>query len=228
MSDGRAETAALAERHAHPRLRLIGPAAKPGDGAALRLAFAEARQPLLCYAACHPDYRPVDLQRMLDLPMDPSAGGGRQIDHVHLISGYRAGRRVPLPLRLIGWLWRAGCIVLFSYSPPPLPGWLSLRRHLGWLAARIVFGLRYRDLSCPFRLLRREALSRAPLQSDGSFAHVELLAKVNFLGCVLGEEMPLDVRPGPCRRDPALWREARQLLAHPDFTSPPGAAEAVS
>lgn len=152
--------------------------------------------------------------------MDPAVGG-RQIDHVHLLSGYRAGVRVPLPWRVVGWLWRVICVVLFSYWPQPLPGWLGWRRHLGWLLVRIFFGLRMHDVSCPFRLMRRDILARMPVQSNGSFAHVELLAKANFLSCLMGEEMPIPVVPGAYRGDAGeLFREARQLFNHPDFGPP--------
>ncbi len=190
-----------------------------------------ARHPLLCYAPCKPEYRPQDLGKMLDRqflgeeglltatmpPKEPD----REIDHVHLISGYRAGVKVPGTFRAVGWVWRIFCRVVFSYAPAPLPGWLGLRRHLGWFLARVFFGLRYHDVLCPFRLLRRDILPRVVIQSNGPFAHAELLAKANFLGCVMGEELPLDVTPGPYRGDfRRIWKEARRVFDHPDFGPP--------
>jgi hypothetical protein len=137
--------------------------------------------------------------------------------------------KVPVALRVVGFLWRVVCLVVFSYAPARLPGWLGLRRHLSWLAARVLFGLRYHDVACPFRLLRRDILARIPLQSRGPFAHVELLAKANFLGHVMGEEFPLDVVPPPSRGDArAILREARRVFNAPDFgpaiLQPPPAA----
>src|SRR5262245_34373173 len=142
-------------RHDHPR----------GEGAALRTGLAAARHPLVVYALCRPDYRPEFLRRV----MDP-------IDQVHLVTVYRAGRRVPLLSRILGAMWRGVVGVLFSISLPPLPGWLGMRRHFGQVLARVVFGIRIRDAGCPYRVLRREILGRIPIQSPGTFAQVELLA----------------------------------------------------
>jgi hypothetical protein len=106
-----------------------------------------------------------------------------------------------------------------------LPGWLGWQRHLGRLAVRALFGVRNRDVACPFRLIRREIFARIPLQSDGPFVHVEILAKANFLGKVLGEEVPLGDRNRPvtaaARPDApgvgSVVREACRLFRHADF-----------
>src|SRR3712207_7375995 len=44
-----------------------------------------------------------------------------------------------------------------------------------WVA-RWVFGVGLHDPECPFRLARREVVTRFPLQSAGPFALVEMLA----------------------------------------------------
>jgi hypothetical protein len=200
-----------------------------GDGAALRDGLAQARYPLVCYAPCHPDYRPDYLGQLLDRPFvaeEPpgaNAAPGKEIDHVHLMSGFRAGVPVPWPLRATGAVWRVVGWVVLSYAPPRWPGWLGWRRWVGGMLARVFFSVRYRDVSCPFRLFRREILTRLPIQSDTAFAHVELVAKANFLGCVMSEELPLDVKPGPYRGDfGRMWKEARRLFNKPDFGPPPG------
>jgi glycosyltransferase involved in cell wall biosynthesis len=231
VDDGSADgTPQLVEALASPRLRVLRHDAPRGEGAALRTGLQAARYPLLFYTLCKPEYRPEDLGKLLERPFvheepdradTPPAQPDKEIDHVHLISGFRAGVKVPGPLRVAGGAWRVVCRVVFSYSPQPLPGWLGLRRHLGWLLARTFFGLRYHDVLCPFRLLRRDLLARLPIQSDGPFAHAELLAKANFLGAVMGEEQPLDVTPGPYRGDfRAIWKEARRVFDHPDFGPP--------
>jgi glycosyltransferase involved in cell wall biosynthesis len=215
-SDGTGERADLLPGR-YPRLKVLRHPSSRGQGAALRTALTEARNPLLFYTLCEPAYRPADLTRLLEqrLPEPPAEP---VIDHVHLLSGYRAGRRVPPALRVLGWLWRLFCRVVFSYGPAPLPGWLGWRRHLAQLPARLAFGLRHHDIACPFRLCRREIFARIPIQSDGPFAHIEVLAKANFLGHVLGEEMPIDVIPPPYRGDASsIWKEARRVFNHPDF-----------
>jgi hypothetical protein len=229
--DGRGDALPpVVEKLASPRLRLFQQETPRGEGAALRTGLQAARHPLLFYTLLRPEYRPEDLGKLLERPFHheehdpaapPPAEPDKEIDHVHLISGFRAGVKVPWPLRAVGWAWRMFCWVVFSYAPQPLPGWLGIRRHLGWFLARVFFGLRYHDVLCPFRLLRRDILARIPIQSNGPFAHAELLAKANFLGAVMGEEQPLDVAPGPYRGDfRGTWKEARRVFDHPDFGPP--------
>jgi glycosyltransferase involved in cell wall biosynthesis len=209
--DGTAERGAeLPERHG--RVRFLRHEQRRGEGAALRTALAAAQRPLVCYAPCEPGYRPADLQRLL-----------ADIDRVHLIPGYRAGRPVPRFWRSLGRLWRGLCWLLFGQSAGPLPGWLGWRRHAGRLLARAVFGVRNRDVACPFRLLRRSILARIPIQSNGLFVHVEILAKANFLGCLIGDEVPLGdaQRPAPLAEPGArlrdVWADASRVFQHPDF-----------
>ena len=200
----------------HPRLRVIVHEKARGVGAALRSGLAEASRPLIFYTLCDPRYRPEILEKFLAGKMEESED--LQIDHMHLISGYRAGVRVPVALRVVGWVWRMALRVAFSLPTRPLPGWLGWRRHFATLAARVFLGIRYIDVACPARLLRRDILPRIPIQSDGPMAHAELLAKANFLGCVLGEEVPLALSPGPYNGDAgAIYREAKRLFDHPDF-----------
>jgi hypothetical protein len=210
--DGTADrAAALADRFA--RVRLLRHDAPRGEGAALAAGVAAARFPLLCYARCEPRYRPADLSRLL-----------KEIDRVHLASGYRAGRAVPPGWRLVGRLYRFFCRVVFSQAPPPLPGWLGWRRHAGRLLVRVLFGVRNHDVACPFRLIRREIFARIPLQSQGTFAHVEILAKANFLGHLIGEEVPLGDRSRPVvpeerTAEPPghVFAEGYRVFSHPDF-----------
>jgi len=217
IDDGSTDrTAALAESLGgqFQRLRVLRHASHQGEGAALRTAFAAARFPLLAYAPCDPRYQPSDLTRLM-----------KHIDEVHLISGYRAGRLVPLFWRAVGAVCRMTSRLVFSHSLTPLPGWLGWKGHLGQWLSRALFGVRNRDVLCPFRLLRRDILARIPIQSDGPFAHVEVLAKANFLGLILGEEVPLGDRQRPVPAEPRgqlgqYVREANRLMSHPDFGPP--------
>ncbi|MFO0881708.1 MAG: hypothetical protein U0840_30790 [Gemmataceae bacterium] len=190
-----------------------------GIGAALREGLAGARHPLVCYAPLDASYPPEFLGLLLARQMTgEEAPPGPEIDHVHIMSGFRAGRPVPLPLRLLGALWRGLLVVVLSYAPPRLPGWLGLRRHFGTWLAGFFFGVRYRDPACPFRLIRRDILARIPIQSTSALAHVELIAKANFLGAMLSEEVPLPVDPGACSESTRrIFAEARRLFQRPDF-----------
>jgi len=193
-----------------PELKLLRHDQPRGSGAALRTGLAQVRHPLIACAPCDPAYRPEDLTRFL-----------AQIDPVHFLTGYRAGARVPLLARGVGHLWRLFCRIVFNNTGERLPGWLGWRGHLGALLARVFFGVRLRDVACPYRLFRREVLARSPLQSNGDFAWVEQLAKVNFSNGVFGHEVPVPVTP---QRQPpswarfrALFREAKHVFSHPTF-----------
>lgn len=205
----------LVRRHERPQ----------GEGAALRTALSVAHHPLLFYTLGDPHYQPADLGRLLRKRADPRQSD-LEIDRVHLLSASRGGQPAPWPWRMLGLLWRMLCRVLFAHAPERLPGWLGWKRHAAGLAARILFGVRYRDVACPFRLLRRDIFSRIPLQSDGPFVHVEILAKANYLGLIMGEEVPLEPDHYPPLRRNLSREEYRQLLAdarhvirHPEFGS---------
>jgi len=201
----------------HPRAQ--------GEGAALRTALMLARYPLLFYTLGDPHYQPADLGKLLHKRLDPHKPD-LEIDYVHILSASRSGRRIPWPWRILGQLRRVFLRVLFAHTAERSPGWLGWKRHATALLARILFGIRYRDVACPFRLLRRDIFTRIPLQSDGPFVHVEILAKANYLGLMMGEEVPL----GPGHYPPLttamgreerrqLWADVSRVLRHPAFAA---------
>ena len=215
VDDGSADgTAARAGalREKFPRLEVLRHEAARGVGAVLRTAVAAAKRPLFFYTLCDPRYRPDDLPRLLGA-----------IDQVHVVSGYRAGRPVPPAWRATGLLTRVLCRVVFSAAPAPLPGWLGTEGHAVRLLARVLFGVRNRDVLCPYRLMRRDILARVPLQADGPFAHVELLAKANFLGCIFAEDVPLGDAVRPVRAEArdgpgeGFLKECMRVFDRPDF-----------
>jgi glycosyltransferase involved in cell wall biosynthesis len=221
--DTPALSARLAERFR--RVQVLRHPEPQGDGACLRTAFGQARHPLIFYTLCDPRYPPTQLNRMLVEPFPRPDGGpaGPLIDLVHLTTGFRAGQRVPVAWRMVGGIWRLFCRLLFSAEPAPLPGWLGWRRHLAQWLARLVFGVQNRDMTCPVRLLRRDILARIPLQSRGAFVHAEILAKANFLGHLVSEDVPLGdrFRPVPPEARPGTVAEmvgdAWRLYKRPDF-----------
>ena len=228
VDDGSADdTAGRADalREKFPRLEVLRHESPRGVGAALRTALEAAKRPLFFYTLCDPRYRPDDLPRLL-----------QTIDPVHLVSGYRAGRPVPAAWRVLGAVVRVFCRVVFGAAPAPLPGWLGRQGHAARLLARVLFGVRNRDVLCPYRLMRRDIFGRIPLQSDGPFVHVEILAKANFLGCIIAEDVPLgdpgrpvmaEARDGPGE---GFLKDCRRLLDRPDFGPAvlPAATEATA
>jgi hypothetical protein len=189
---------------------------EPAEGmrSALRQAIDAARHPLVVFCTCDRQYQPADLGRLL-----------AAIDQADFVVGYRA-RPIPAWLWLLDLLKRLLGRILLGAIPEPRRTWLGRR---GWGrrgVARWVFGLRLADAECPYRLVRREVLTRLPLQSRGPFVHVELLAKANHLGCLLAEE-PVAWSP-PVSVVPEVFpfaAEARALFRSPDFGPGPQAAK---
>jgi glycosyltransferase involved in cell wall biosynthesis len=194
------------------RLEVLRHESPAGVGTALRTALASAKHPLFFYTLCDPRYRPDDLPRLF-----------KAIELVHCVTGYRAGRPVLALWRGTGLLWRFLCRVILSAAPAPLPGWLGWRGHAAALTARVLFGVRNRDVLCPYRLIRREIFARIPLQSNGPFVHVEILAKANFLGCILSEDVPLGDADRPVRAEARdgpgtdFIKDCRRVLDRPNF-----------
>src|SRR5262245_11168377 len=184
-------------------VRVLRDPLKRGVGAALRLGVAQARHPLLFYAPCDRQYPPKDLTLLLD-----------EIDRTHVVTGHRAGRPVPVVLRVMGLVWRGLVRVLFGLPLEPLPAWLGWRDYGVNLLARVIFGLRLHDAQCDFRLFRRSVFRRIPIQSDSSFAHIEVLAKANFLTSVMTE---VAVAHRPATSSASWWKDAWRVFAHPDF-----------
>jgi glycosyltransferase involved in cell wall biosynthesis len=119
------------------------------------------------------------------------------IDKVHLVAGYRS-------------------IDSKRYKR----NWPELLFH--WII-RIIFGLRLKDPQCWFLLARRSIFDRIPIQSSGPFAFAELLAKANFLGCLMSE-VSVSYHPIPgaeLKWSNATLREKlagfRRVFSHPDF-----------
>jgi glycosyltransferase involved in cell wall biosynthesis len=191
-----------------PALRVYHHDERRGLGAALRTGVEAARHPLLFYTTCDRQYRPEDLTRLLDA-----------IDRVDLVTGCRDARPAPLWWRGPAAICRVVIRVVFGLSLPPRLCWLG---RTGWgrrWLARWLFGVRVHDPECAFRLFRRSVFRRIPIQLDGDFAQVEILAKANFLGQLL-DEVPVVHRPdGGLAAGPEehLWREVRRLFTAAEF-----------
>jgi hypothetical protein len=207
-----------------PRLRVFHHSGRLGMGVSLRTAIAAARYPLFFYTTCDKQFQPADLQRLLD-----------KIDKVDLVSGYRIGPHVPGWLVWFDRLYQLFARVVFGVALEPRTswlGWAGLRRRL---LARWIFGVRLRDSECAFRLFRRELLQRFPIQSNGSLAQIEIIAKANFLGAWMAEA-PVTRLPRPGIVDsagpdsPQTFREeVGRLFKRPEFAvAVPTLAEAVA
>jgi glycosyltransferase involved in cell wall biosynthesis len=127
-----------------------------------------------------------------------------------------------------------------SYDPADLPKLLALidqadavsgfrankpwlRRKLQGWPAHLFFGVGLRDVACHFRLYRREIFARIPIQSRGCFADTEILAKANFLDCILAETEVSWKEPTAAGDlyGSTIFSDARRVFFHPDFGAAP-------
>ncbi|HEX4589709.1 MAG TPA: glycosyltransferase family 2 protein [Gemmataceae bacterium] len=210
------DSAAIAGKLAgrHPEMRVLKHDQRQGYGAALRMGIASTSQPLVFYTACNYPYPPADLVKLLEV-----------IDGADVVSGCRTDP-VPGWLRRLGSAYRLFARVVFGVEPEARPGWRGWAawREAFWL--RLTFGLRLWDPMSAYKLFRRSVLERIPIQSNGEFVHAELLAKANFMGCLMAE-VSIGRLPGnfkgvaePPAAGTEVAREARTVFRRPVFAVP--------
>jgi glycosyltransferase involved in cell wall biosynthesis len=195
-----------------PALRFIRHELRRGFGASLRAGVEAARHPLLFYTTADGQYLPDDLKKLLE-----------QIDQVDLVTGFRRWQPVPAWLRGLGATWRAFMRVVMGVKEEKRSCWLGWPQEWQRVLARVFFGLRVQDVNCAFRLFRREVLDRIPIQSNGAFAQVEVLAKANFLAW-MAEVAVQYSPPSPAGAKYCLtWDRAEiaQTFSNPEFRPPP-------
>jgi hypothetical protein len=203
----------LAAKRKH--LRVLEHDAPRGFGACLRTALAESAHPLFFYTALDYPYTPHDLAKLLTRIDHTDELMHRKLD---LVSGCRTGRPVPEFWRWLGRGFRLFCRVALGLHLEPLPGWLGFREHARSWLAWVLFGVPMTDPNAAFKLFRRSMLDRFPIQSDGDFVHVELIAKGTFLTCLM-DELPLTPRPDPIPA--ASWADLGTVLRNAQFHPPP-------
>jgi glycosyltransferase involved in cell wall biosynthesis len=186
--------------------------APAGLGAAIRRGVQLARHPVVLIVAPELPFRPSDLPGMLTA-----------LDQVDLVAPVRSGSVRPRWLATLGRLIRLASRVVFgipAQPPGPWYGWSAARGRMAW---RALFGLRLHDPACPMKLVRRELLDRCPIQADGRFSFVELVAKANFAGALMAE-VELS-RPGdlPAMKHPFEHKtgDVWTVLKRPTFAPPP-------
>lgn len=196
VNDGSTDgTAAVLEKLAPrvPHLHVLTHDTHRGFGACLRTALAETTHPLFMYAGLDNQYTPGDIRPMLERIELRDEIFGKQPD---LISGFRAGRPRPTLVKWVSGAWKlfwrvfAGLPIVDS---PPWYGWGEwwYKTRAGW-----VFGVPLADVNSAFKLYRTAFLKRVPIQSDGDFVHVELVAKATFLTSIM-DEIPLTPKNPP-------------------------------
>jgi len=201
-------------RSRFPTLQVITHPTSKGYGACLRSGLAVARFPLLAYTSLDEPYNPADLKPLIQRLYEVDPDTGRSLD---LVNGHRAGRAFPRWRRFLNHAGQIAQRVALGMHPMPRHGYLgeSAHRYAFWL--RWMFGLRLGDVNSCFKLFRKSIFDRIPIQSDGDFVHAEILAKANFLGCLM-DELPIGMKqnrstPPAAGRRREMWR----VFFSPDF-----------
>jgi glycosyltransferase involved in cell wall biosynthesis len=197
------------------RLKILSHPGRKGYGAAVKTALDAAQYPLFFYTSVDHGWNPNDLPRMLKALAGKDEFTGKQVE---IVNGHRRGIALPAGRRRLGQFYRAVVRVVFGYTPEPAKGWLGPAENRYWWKCRLLFGLRVGDINSKFKLFRRSVFDRMVLQSDGEFIHAEILAKANFLGCLM-DEVPLGDRPDP-PPVPELGAEMWMVFRDPRFRSP--------
>lgn len=197
--------------HRHSNIRVVHHDVRRGYGACLRTAIETATMPLIFYTSTDPGWNPSDLPKMLKSLDIRDEYTGTQVE---VVNGHRRGVALPKGKKRWSQFYRGFIRVVFGYWPEPPRGWLGNGERRSWWRCRVLFGLRIGDINGKFKLFRRSVFDRMEIQSDGEFVHAEVLAKANFLGCMMDEVVLADkqVPPPPTDTRKEMWlvfRDAR-------------------
>jgi hypothetical protein len=197
-------------------VELDGPATL---GRVLQAGLPRCTLPLVATVDLSYPYTAADLDLLLKrLDQDVDVFG--IVQKVQAVSGCRAGNPVPLLWRGVGTIYRVGMRIALGYLPPRLPGWLGLRNHVRSWAYWLLFGIPLYDLTSGLRVFRKEVFARIPIQTADDTAHVELFAKLTFVGTLLAEEV---LPPRTAAIVPTTFGELNVVLKQAKFL--PKAAE---
>jgi hypothetical protein len=151
----------------------------PNLGAAIREGLTQTTQPLVLLLTPDYPFRPSDVRAYFD-----------GLNEADMALGVRPSQTRPAAfdklLKVVRWINR----IIFGIDTGAPAAWYGYPAWRTRLWRRIRFGMRLQDPACGLRLVRRELLDRCPIQSDGAFALVEMIAKINFAGGTM-IEVPL-------------------------------------
>jgi glycosyltransferase involved in cell wall biosynthesis len=197
------------------RVRVLAHPERMGFGACLKTALEASTQPLFFYTSADHGWSPADLPRMLKSLAVRDEILNKQVE---IVNGHRRGTALPAGRWWLSWLYRGFVRVVFGYLPEAPKAWLGSKESGFWWKCRTLFGLRVGDINSKFKLFRKSVFDRMVLQSNGEFIHAEILAKANFLGCLM-DEIVLADRAEPAV-PPDVSREMWAVFHDPRFRSP--------
>lgn len=215
-TDGTAEKAdEIAAKHS--TIRVLRQEKPSGYGACLRVGLAEAKFPLVFFTAADYPYLPGDLGKLLERIGHTDAHLGRKLD---VVSGCRTGLRTPAIWDWTGRIVRGFCRFALGLPLEASPTWLGLGETVRTWVLWFLFADPLHDPFSAFKLFRKSVFEKFPVQCDGEFAHVEVIAKATFTTCLI-DEIPLT--PNPTAIPRPTWSEFGKLFFSPEFTPPPPA-----
>lgn len=195
-----------------------------GFGASLRTGLAAATHDLVAYSSLDYPYKPADLKLLLDRiavtsELEDPDTGQIVMRTPDLVSGCRTGVPVPVAWATLGTAYRWFGRLALGLPLTKLPGWYGFGEHLRAWRASLTYGVPFDDPNSAFKLFRKSVVQRFPLQSDGDFVHVELVAKLTFRNGLL-DELPLSPNPTPIPK--ATWDRAdrKRVFGSPRFWQP--------
>jgi hypothetical protein len=200
------------DEHAWPAVvdsepRIVRHLVPLGRGGALETGLRLVDTPLVLAVADDEAFDPDECLKLWE-----------SIDHVDLACASRSIGPTPWPIAAFDGAKTLLARVLLGYDPDPRigwSGWSGWRRR--WLARR-GFGVPVADPLAGMFLARTATLRDFPVQSRGSFAWTELIAKANHTECLLTDVAIAATRP--TTSDPDFAADARRLFTHPDFGPP--------
>jgi glycosyltransferase involved in cell wall biosynthesis len=202
-------------REKHANITLHRHETPRGYGACLRTAMPEVTEPLVAMLSLDYGYKPGDLDLLLKR-LDQAVDVFGTQKPVTAATGWRTGHAVPGMWRSVGALYRIGLRIALGFKPEPLAGWLGVRHHWRSWWLWLTMGVPLADVTTGLKVFRREVFDRFPIQSDGDFAHAEVIAKLTFLNALIAEE-PLpprnDAIPGAVFGE--FWKVFRDAKFNP-------------
>lgn len=193
----------------HPHMRIVHHARPLGLGASLQTSIWSVETPLVLFVPTDGSFAPEQAEAFLVA-----------IDRADAVVGCRRSGKISPLVPLWDFVRGIASRIFLGNAPEPRiawPGWRGWRRR--WVAKRL-FGVPLVDPESGVVLARHAIFDRIPIQSSGTFAWVELLAKANHLGCLL-DEAAID---GPQRPGEDFARDAWRVFRHPDFGPARGGA----
>jgi hypothetical protein len=187
--------------------RLVRHLVPLGRGGALGTALRLVDTPLVLAVDDDSAFAPAECLKLWE-----------SIDLVDIACACRTIGPTPWPVAAFESTKSILACVLLGYEPDPRVGWSGWSGWRGRWIARRGFGVPVADPLAGMFLARTATIRDFTVQSRGSFAWTELLAKANHTECLLTDVAIAATKP--TARDADFAADAWRVFTHPDFGPP--------